>query len=61
VLSCAENLSQDQLDTVMAAIRTIEQERKNAREAEREFSREARDIAAEATWQERERQEGSNW
>lgn len=51
VLSNADNLTQDQLDTVMAAIRSIEQLRRDMREQDREFQREARDIAAEARWQ----------
>jgi hypothetical protein len=36
----------------------VEQQRKDAREAEREFQREARDIAAEASWQERQSHDG---
>lgn len=52
-MSCREGLSQDDLDTVMQAIRTIETLRKDLREQEREFQREAREIAAEARWQER--------
>jgi chromosome segregation ATPase len=51
VLSNADNLTQDQLDTVMAAIRSIEQLRRDMREQDREFQREARDIAAEVRWQ----------
>lgn len=35
----------------------ITRQRREANEAEREFQREARDIAAEARWQEREEQE----
>ena len=57
-LSCADKLTQDELDTVMAAIRTIETLRRDMREQEREFQREARDIAAEARWQERADRDG---
>lgn len=46
-LSCSLNLAQDELDTVMAAIRAIEALRKDMRDNEREFQREARDISAQ--------------
>jgi hypothetical protein len=58
VLSLSEKLTQGELDTVMAAIRTIETLRRDMREQEREFSREARDIAAEARWEERQSRDG---
>jgi hypothetical protein len=51
VLSHSPNLSQDELDTVMAATRRIEQLQREMNEQEREFQREAREIAAEARWQ----------
>jgi TATA-binding protein-associated factor Taf7 len=57
-LSCKEGMSQDELDTVMQAIRTIESLRKELRDQDREFQREAREIAAEARWQERNERDG---
>jgi hypothetical protein len=57
-LSCADKLTQDELDTVMTAIRSIEQLRKDMREQEREFSHAAREIAAEARWEERQSLDG---
>jgi DNA repair exonuclease SbcCD ATPase subunit len=54
VLSNADKLTQDELDTVMAAIRRIESLQKELSEREREFQREARDIAVEARWEERQ-------
>jgi hypothetical protein len=58
VLSNSSNLTQDELDTVMAAIRAIESLHKEMRDQEREFQREARGIAAEAVWQERQSHDG---
>lgn len=52
-LSNAGNLTQDQLETVMAAINQIKSLRQELSEQELEFQREARDIAAEARWQAR--------
>ena len=57
-LSCNDKLTQSERDTVMAAIRQIESLHKEMRDQEREFQREARDIAAEARWQERNDADG---
>jgi hypothetical protein len=53
-LSNAENITQDQLDTVMAAIRHIRQSAQQSRERDND----ARDIAAERHWMDRNEADG---
>lgn len=55
VMTHADGMSQDDRDTLNEAIRRIESLQKELRDQEREFQREARDIAAEARWDERQR------
>jgi hypothetical protein len=47
-------LLREAADAIDHLQRTIDQQRRDAIEAEREFGREARDIAAEAAWQARQ-------
>lgn len=58
VMTHAEGLPQDDRDTLNEAIRRIESLQKELRDQEREFQREARDIAAEARWEERQSRDG---
>jgi hypothetical protein len=53
-LSNADNLTQDQLDTVMAAIRHV----RTSQQIVRDAASEARDIAAERRWMDRNEADG---
>lgn len=57
-LSCSVSLTQGELETVAQAVARIERLQKELRDQGREFQREAREIAAEARWQERNDADG---
>jgi hypothetical protein len=57
-LSCSDKLTQGELETVVQALARIEFLQKELRDQEREFQREARDIAAEAAWAVRAERDG---
>ena len=58
VLSTSDKLTQDELETVVQAQARIESLQKELRDQEREFQREARDIASEAAWAVRAERDG---
>jgi hypothetical protein len=58
VLSTSDKLDRFEEETVRHAISRIEALQRELHEQEREFQREAREIAAEARWQERQDRDG---
>lgn len=57
-LSHCDALDRHQQETCTQAAEEIERLRREMAEQQRDFQQEARDIAAEAFWNERERHEG---
>lgn len=61
VMTHADGITQDDFQTLTQAISRIESLQREATEREREFQREARDIAVEARWQTLEETRGGNY
>jgi hypothetical protein len=61
VLGTSDKLDRFEEETVAEAIRRIETLQREANERERDFQREARDIAAEARWQAIEETRGGGY